>query len=332
MVDFTHYIKAKSVVDTYMDNIRYLNGVTQKQHFLTRLSLCDGYKDILDNTRKKQTLFAYTRQALDTKLKQTSKEVFDDCVSNDSNGYMDEIKKVENGDIDFYFDMNGVIEDTCILLRNGMEIPDVSSKINKRNILKLIELANNDTVLKKLEGTTYVNGIGGLICLKKLKKELVVVGWDTIYECFEKIWNYYLDEVWNLVELNKVSSRIIHDNVYGLTHCVINLTNFYTEFIGNNERFIKQIKRTVTVLERLLCVAKADGYKRLNNDTLAEVLLTMKLCGGEYNSERMLALDALSLRFNAEKLMFDEHKYEKMGDELIKNEHTNILYVLNVLF
>ena len=331
MIDFTHYIKAKSVVDTYMDNMRYLNGVTQKQHFMTRLSLCDGYKDLLDNTRRKQTLFEFTRQDLDTKLSQSSKEVFDEYVKDDPNGYMDEIKKVANDDIYFYFDMNAVLEATCILLRNGMEIPDVTSKINKRNILKLIELANNDTVLKALEGTVYVNGIGGLICLKKLKKDLVVIGWDTICDCFKKIWQYYLKETQKFVELNKVSTKVIHDNVYGLTHCVINLTNFYTEFIGNNDRFMDEIKATVSVLEGLLCVAKADGYKRLSDDTLAEILLTMKLCGGEYNSERMLALDALSLRFNAAKLMFDEHKYDKKGLELIKNEHTNILYVLNVL-
>ena len=332
MIDFTHYIKAKSIVDTYLDNIRYLNDTAQKQHFLVRLSKCEGYNDILDNPRKKQTLFEFTTKELEEKLSRTPKESFEKCVEKNTFDYMNEIQKYENEDIDFYFDMVGVIGDTCALLRNGIEIPDVSSKINKRNISKLIDIARADENLKKWQGTTYVNGVGGLICLKKLKKDLVPIGWDTLYNIYREIWRYYLKEVSELKDINRLPFSNLHNKVYGLTHCIINLTNFYTEFIGNNEVFMDEIKETMKVLNNLLSICKSNNYKYLSDDTLAEILFTLKLCCDDCSSERLAALDSLSWRFDSAKLMFREHKYEKLKDELIKNEHTNILYILNVLF
>lgn len=332
MIDLSHYIKAKSIADTYINNYRYLNGTMKKQHFMSRLSLCNGYKNLLSDNRKKLSVFKYTTQDLTKKLSQSWGELWDDSIKNDGNGYKEKIKNQESGDIKFYFGMTDILGEASILLRNKLELPKgIEKKINRHNLIKMIDIANDDVLIKDLEGTTYVNGIGGIICLKKLKNSLIPIAWDTIDDCYKKIFEYYLDkyehfESWMDDEFKR------HNYIYGLTHCIINLTNFYTEFIQNNDKYMTYIRRTILCLKSILKYCKRNNYQLLNNDTLAEILLTMKLCGGEYETERIAAVDSLSLRFDPNKHIFREHKFDSFKDEILKNEHTNILYILNVLF
>ena len=331
MTDLSHYIKAKSVVDTYINNYRYLNGTTKKQHFMSRLSLCDGYKNLLTDDRRKESVFKYITKDLTKKIDQSWDELWDESMENDENGYKKKIKQQDSDDIKFYFGMNDVLGETDILLRNGLDLPKgIEKKINRRYLLKMIEIADNDDIIKDLEGTTYVNGIGEIICLKKLKNSFAPITWNAINDCYKKMFEYYLDkcehfESWIRNDFKR------HNYIYGLTHCIINLTNFYTESIQNNDLYFTYIKRTILCLKNILKYCKRDNYSLLNNDTLAEILLTMKLCGAEYENERMSALDLLSLRFDPTKHIFREHKFDSFKDEIIKNEHTNILYILNVL-
>ena len=333
MIDYTHYIKAKSVADTYLDHIKDLNGTLKKQHFLTRLSLCQGYGHILDNSRKKHGLYEFIQKDLERKLTMTWDEMWDESMGDDEYGYKKEIKKAVTPDIKFYFGMTDLIGETSILLRNGEELPEgVEKKIYRQNLLRMIEIANADTVMRDLEGTTYVNGIGGIMCLKNLKQNLVPIDWSIINGCFEGVWKYYLDKCgsgeW------KKSKNKLHNYIYGLTHCVINLSNFYTNVnaVQNSDIFLDEVIHTKDMFCNIIESQKSSNYILFNDDTLAEILLTIRLCGGEYEMTRMTALDALSRRFNSEKLIFDEHKCNSLKEELLANEHTNILYVLNVLF
>ena len=102
--------------------------------------------------------------------------------------------------------------------------------------------------------------------------------------------------------------------------------------MGNDEKWMNEIKETANVLINLVDNQRRENYTIFNDDTLAEMLLCMKLCGQDMCIERINALDALSLRFDSSKLIFRDHKYNTFKDELLQNEHTNILYVLNVLF
>ena len=333
MIDFTHYIKAKSIADTYLQHIKDLNGTSKKQHFLTRLSLCDGYKHILQDPHKKQSLYEYTRKELKKKLTMSWDEMWNESMNDDEYGYKKEIKKEVDDNIKFYFGMTDLIGLTCILLRNGENIPDdISKKINRQNLLRVIEIANSDMIMRDLEGTTYVNGVGGLMCLKWLKNNLVPIDWSYINGCFEGIWKYYLEKCGG-VEWKK-SKNNLHNYIYGLTHCVINLSNFYTaiNYVQNSENFLNEVIHTKDILCNIIESQKSSDYKIFNDDTLAEMLLTIRLCGGEYAIERLNALNSLSLRFNSTKLIFDEHKRNNLKEELLANEHTNILFILNILF
>jgi len=331
MVDYTHYIKATSVVDTYLDHINMLNNTAQKQHFLTRLNLCQGFGHLLDDKRVKSNLFKFILNDLENKLNMSFDEMWDESMKEDDFGYKKEIKKVDDADVKFYFGMTEIMELIGILLRQNIELPkDIDKKVNKESLQKMIDIANKDDIMKKDEGTTYVNGIGEIISLKELRDDLVPIEWDVINNCYKKIWDYYINICQKSSELNTKHKR--HNNIYGLTHCVINLTNFYTRFIGNNDIFMNQIKQTSRILINLVDSQRLNNYKIYNDDTLAEMLLCIRLCCQGDCIERLNALDALSLRFDSAKLMFREHKYDKLKDELIKNEHTNILYVLNVLY
>jgi len=330
MIDFTHYIKAKSVADTYLNNIKDLNGTSKKQHFMVRLSLCDGYKELLSDNRTKTNLFKFTEQDLTKKLGMTWDEIWDEMP--DGYGYNKEIKKLDDEDIKFYFGMTEILEEVCVLLRNEIELPEgIEKKVNRRYLLRMIEIANKDTVMCDLQGTTYVNGIGEIICLKWLKNNLVPIDWSIINDCYKKIWRLYIEKCGR--EQKWMSSKNKrHNYIYGLTHCVINITNYYTRFIGNDETWMNEIKETSNILINLVDSQRLTNYSLFNDDTLAEILLTIKLCGQDMCIERINALDALSLRFDSTKLIFREHRCDKFKDELIKNEHTNILYILNVLY
>ena len=334
MVDYSHYIKAHSVADTYLTHIQYLKGTTHKQHFLTRLSLCEGFGHILDDPRKKQSLYSFIQKDLTHKLSLSWNEMWDESMGDDDFGYKKEIKKEATDDIKFYFGMTDLIGEVCILLRNGVEIPEgIEKKIYRQNLLKMIEIANSDTIMRELEGTTYVNGIGGIVCLKMLDNKLVPINWETINNCFGGIWKWYLEKVGGRDHGWMRSKQKIHNYIYGLTHCPINLSNFYTNInnVQNSEHFLDEVVYTKDILCNIVESQKQLNYSIFNDDTLAEILLTIKICGGEYTTERLNALNALSGRFDSRKLMFREHKYDTFKEEIIKNEHTNSLYVLNVL-
>lgn len=333
MIDFSHYIKAKSIADTYISHKRDLGGTTKKQHFFVRLSLCEGYKGILDDNRVKTGLFEFTKKDLERKLSMSWDELWDEIMKDDDRGHKKEIKEIDNEDIKFYFGMTELIDLTRILLYNDQPLPEgIEKKINRKNLLRIIEIANADTVMRDLEGTIYVNGIGGVMCLKCKKNSLVPIDWSYINGCFEGVWKYYLEKCgdgeW------KKSKKKLHNYIYGLTHCIINLSNFYTDIVSgvqNSENFLDEVIHTKDMLCNIVDSQKLSNYSLFNDDALAEMLLTIKLCGGEYAAERLTALDALSSRFDSAKLMFREHKYDSFKEELLANEHTNILYILNVL-
>jgi hypothetical protein len=333
MIDFTHYIKAKSDADTYLNHIKDLNGTPKKQHFLARLSLCNGYRDVLIDNRTRVNLFHFTLKELTKHLGMSFDELWKESMEKDEYGYKKEIKEYGIDDIKFYFGMTQIIGEVCILLRNNIELPDgVEKKINRTNLLRMIEIANNDETIREKESTTYVNGIGGIICLKWLKNSLVPLKWDTIYDCYKKIFAYYIDICTGDMTWLK-NERRRHNNIYGLTHCIINLTNFYTKQLNSliNEMLRIQVNTAVNICVDLIDHQRLSNYSMFNDDTLAEMLLCIKLGGKEMCIERINALDALSLRFNSQKLILCAHKATTLKEELLANEHTNILYILNVL-
>jgi hypothetical protein len=330
MIDFTHYIKAKSVADTYLQHSRDLNGTPKKQHFMARLSLCNGYKGLLDDNRTKTSLFKWTSEDLAKKLGMSWDEIWDEMP--DEFGYNKEIKQLDDEDIKFYVGMTDVMEKVCILMRNGIPLPEgVEKKVNRRYLLKMMEIADRDTVMHEIQGTTFINGIGQIIYLKNLRNDLVPINWSTINDCYRRVWRFYIEKV-GREQKWMLSKNKRHNYIYGLTHGVINITNYYDKPIVNDETWVNEIKETCNVLINLVDSQRLTNYSLFTDDALAEMLMCIKLCGQVDCIERIAALNALSLRFDSTKLIFREHKCEKFKDELLQNEHTNILYILNVLF
>lgn len=331
MINLNHYIKAKSVADTYISHKRDLNGTAKKQHFFTRLSLCEGYGYLLGDNRNKNGLFEFIKEDLTRKLSMDWNQMWDEAMKDDEYGYKKDIKKVDDGDVKFYFGMTEIIGLVCILLRNGIELPDgVEKKINRRYLLKMIDIANSDTIIREKEATTFVNGIGGIICLKWLNNSLVPIDWKIINDCYDKIFEYYINVCSENGWLEKASYYKLHNQIYGLTHCIINLSNFYTRPVDTTS-FGEKPDIAARILNNIIDSQRLTNYGMFNDDTLAEMLLAVKLCGGECWPERLTGLDDLSGRFDSQKLMFREHQRPTLKEELLANEHTNILYILNVL-
>ena len=331
MINLTHYIKAKSVADTYISHKRDLNKTAKKQHFFVRLSLCPGYDHFIKDMRNKNGLFDFIKEDLTRKLSMSWDELWKESMDNNKMEYKKKIAKTDDENIKFYFGMTEILDEACILLRNGMDLPDgIEKRINRRFILKMIDIANSDSTIKVDEATTYVNGIGCVICLKKIKNSLIPIDWKIINDCYDKIFEYYIQMCSEDGWLDKASEHTLHNRIYGLTHCIINLSNYYTERIDTRS-FNEKPDIAARILNNIIDSQKSSNYKLFNDDALAEMLLCIKLCGGENWSERLVALDSLSGRFDSEKLMFREHKYDSFKDEILQNEHTNILYILNVL-
>ena len=132
MINLNHYIKAKSVADTYITPKRDLNGTPKKQHFLARLSLCEGYGHILDDMRTKRGLFEFTSKDLSRRLGMSWDEMWKESIEKDEYGYKKKIAKVDDENVKFYFGMTEILGEIGILLRNGIELPAGVEKIITR--------------------------------------------------------------------------------------------------------------------------------------------------------------------------------------------------------
>ena len=306
MVNLEHYIKAKAIATRYLDNIRMLDGTTHKQHFLVRLSKCQDYS----NMQLSPKLFTFVTKELEWDLNHSFDEIYDKIVSeNDSNGYMKAINKVVTPEIKFYFAMTDILDQLNVLLRNNinrpesdnqknkskLKIPDVSSKLTTHNIRKMLDIAKADTVMRELEGTQFVNGVGGLRNTKIMAPKLVGVSLQAIDDVFEEIFKYYIEDCNGL---NVEKGKRLHSRIYGLTHCIINLSNFYENFV-NMQLYNGIAKDACGDLLDILKSQHRCNYKDLNSDTLAEILLCIKLCNKGLDTEYLNALSSLSMRFNS---------------------------------
>lgn len=89
----------------------------KKQHFLVRLSLCQGFGHLLDDNQKKASLFKFISKDLENKLGMSFDEMWDESMKDDPFDYKKEIKKIDDEDIKFYFGMTDILGEMDILLR-----------------------------------------------------------------------------------------------------------------------------------------------------------------------------------------------------------------------
>ena len=280
------YAQSQRIINSYLKDIELLRGESEHQHFLSRLSLCDK-KDY-----REPGLFDAKLEELKKLLSMSSKEVFDFLIEEDKpKGFLKEIARDADDDIIDYLATCRITDDINILERNGVEIPkDIKDKIDKlltsERVNNICDVSKKDK-LREQEGTLCVNGVGYLL---NLKNHLDSKDYVRVVNTFIDLYKYYLDKV----NETKLSNR---NFVYGLTHCVIAVSNFYTRNVNGR---IEEIQPYYPIGELydytawLICDCLSDYTKTgstlnlssLSSDMIAELLLTHKLLLDDYPSNK----------------------------------------------
>jgi hypothetical protein len=161
-----------------------------------------------------------------------------------------------------------------------------------------------------------------------------------VIEAFIDLYRYYLDRVWG-------HGLDYRDYVYGLTHCVIDVSDFYTKNVNDQIHFFQDIypigelyDQTVCVILKNLKMFTATGttlrFSSINSDMLAELLVVYKLLLDDYPSNKWYdtgyvvskAYRELCNRIDPRRGYIRDHKEEDIVTDLKRNEHTNILFIL----
>lgn len=328
------YIQSGRVIKSYIDNLELIKDESEYQHFLSRLSLTQVMNVPTDLYDKKI-------EELKQLLKMTPERAFQLALEEDSNGYIDALKERNDDNIKKYLWICRIIDDYNILRRNLSFVPGelqqaVYNLLNDDTIDFMCKTSKDD-FLRSHEGTLCVNGIGYLLYLW---------GDDTqtkIKEAFIDLYKYYLERVDN-TDIALPESR---DFVYGLTHCVIDVSDFYTRDV--NEQ-IMMFQKTYPIGELYDATAWMIGrclneyikpgttlpLDLLSSDMLAEMIVVYKLLLDDYPSNKFYdfgyaisrVYNELISRIDPIKGYIRDHKEEDPAADLKRNEHTNILFIL----
>lgn len=314
------------VLQTYMDNIDKLS-IIRKQHFLTRLSLCDlpeskdlslssGIDDVIKTTNDVLDLFKSGDYG-----KIISKYVI--IPYKDINMEKDKIKEwllsFKDEQTKHYFALGYLSEKLDIIERTGNtdkidrwdEIYDYYDCIDD-----MIKFHNNDEMdCLHMCGTIYVNFMGNsyyVLKSPKLKfhKKIDITEWRKTR--------------------GKFSSMPKYDNisVYGVTHGIINGSRYYTQPLDKDE-----FEPELEFIDKFLIQMNKEGYK-LNDyitlDLLCESALCERLANDTQYSQWKNVLDHMNKLVDPKTHIIQSNDRFK-GDEtknLENNEHTNVLYIL----
>lgn len=335
MIDLYSQILVDRIIDQYCTHFHLIKDFNEYQHFVTRLSL-------IHPITFPEDLFDRKISELEHLLMIEPEEAFDEMVNSDDNGYLKEIAQVADEDIKNYFYVTRIADDTSIFERNFKHVHrPVSGLIdraygvlNDTTINMMCRVSMNPD-LRQLEGTVCVNGIGYLMNLRRVSDHKR----EQLKETFWDLYRYYLDGV----SEHGLSDRNL---VYGLTHCVINLSNFYTRHLIDAMRDLpvekfNLVRDTKETISNLLKDRYQHGFKELTSDMLAELLVVYKLIPehvyGDHEVYRSYDLNNyvinaayLTLRSRIDPVYgyIRDHKEENLSLDLKRNEHTNILYIL----
>ena len=325
------YIQSQRIIDVYKKKIHLLQPFNEYQHFVSRLHLLDKYK-----TQTAKEVYDIKVEELESLLKMTPEQAFDLAVGEDSNGYLDKLKEKNDLKIKKYLYICRIIDDYNILRRNNQVIDeDIRQKVYDLLDDEMIDFMceeSKDEHLRKNEGTLCVNGIGYLLYLWDQPKKNVI-------EAFIDLYKYYIDKVGHKGLRNR-------NFVYGLTHCVIDVSDFYTKNINDQihlfqetypigELYDSTIEIIVKSLRNYTKTGSSLSLSSINSDMLAELLVTYKLLLYDYPSNRWYDFGFVISKVYQElcnridpRGYIRDHKEKDFVLDLKRNEHTNILFIL----
>ena len=330
------YILSENVIQTYKKNLWRIREFNEYQHFISRLHLIDKYQAKTSNE-----VYSTKVDELEKLFDMTPEQAFELATSEDSNGYLDKLKEIANEDIKKYLYFGRIFDDITILNRNDVDIDEkLQGKINdflhkNRDIVDFMCKTSKNEDLRKYEGTLCVNGIGYMLYLFDDKYIL-----HDIKEAFIDLYRYYLDKVRG----HELEER---DFVYGLTHCIIDISDFYTRNVNDQIMLFQDVypigelyDQTTTVIGKCLSVYTKTGstlnLSSISSDMLAELLVVYRLRLNDYPSNKWYdqgyaisrAYQELVNRIDPKYGYIRDHKEEDFALDLKKNEHTNILFIL----
>lgn len=318
--------KVKKLIKLYFDNLDALS-IIRKQHFLTRLSLCDipeakkltlttGIEDVVKVTKEVVQYIKHRKYKtiMDKYIVIPYKDINDDkdvvydwlmkfddelTLKYFSIGYLSEkldiIERTDSVDkIDFWDDIYDIYED----------------------IDKLVSFHNEDKIdCKNNCGTIYVNWMGNayyVLTSNKLKfdKKIDIEDWRKTRKHFV-----------NMKEYNNIS-------VYGVTHSIINGTRYYIEPLDIDE-FADEIE----YIEKFLKYERKQDYKLedfVTIDLLCECALCLKLTKLDKYDEWKHVIDFMVGKIDKKTNILQSNSRSKKDkkENLEKNEHSNVLFIL----
>lgn len=317
MINISKYIHSKQIIDEYLKNIDILKDYDEYQHFISRLNI----------VRKKQTNSKYFTGILDNLKESVSIDLdtmMHKLLDNDSNGYLTEIYETHDEELYRYFYITHIADFYSITIRNHVELDrDLNNKIinlisNDDTVDMLCRVSKNN-ILREKEGTWCTNGIGYVLFYGNLTDDNRV----KLEKSFIDLFKYYLEKF----DIQK------RNYVYGLTHCILHLSYFYTKSISKN--YFSGIEdlchKTIDLLDNVFSSFK--NVNQMNSDMLAELLVINKMLlmskDSTYETKNSaIAYNELVRRIDFKYKIIMDHKAEKLVDIFRLNEHTNILFIL----
>lgn len=334
MINLYNYIKSNCVKNVYLKNIWRIKKYNEYQHFLSRLSIVDKTIEV------NKEIYDVKINELNNIITSNPNETWKLSLKQDINGYLKELSNVITSEIKFYIHHCRIFDNLNILRRNNIDFDfeNVKHFFDDEIIEKMCNISYNKA-LRELEGTICVNGIGYL--LPFIDSYISEKSRKIVLKTFVDLYSFYV----NKCEKTGFTNR---NYVYGLTHCIIDISDFYKKDIYEQiEIFSDKFEiedlyiRTIHIINKYIKTSiesKSNlNIKDIKSDMIAELLVVYKLLVKNHENEKLiyefsnyinLAYQELCRRIDIKYNYIRDQKDDDFSIDLKINEHTNILFIL----
>ena len=217
MINLYNYIKSNIVENVYLKNLWRIKKYGEYQHFLSRLSIVDK------TVKVSKEIYSVKIDELKRIIASNPNETWKLSLKQDNNGYLKELDKVITQEIKYYVHYCRIFDNLNVLRRNSIDFDFESVKhfFDDEIVEKMCNMSYNET-LRELEGTICVNCIGYLLpfidgYISEKSRKIVL-------KAFVDLYSFYANKCENTGFINR-------NYVYGLTHCIIDISDFYKKDI-----------------------------------------------------------------------------------------------------
>ena len=334
MINLYNYIKSNAVKNVYLKNLWRIKEYNEYQHFLSRLSIVDK------TVKVNKEIYRVKIDELKRIIASNPNETWELALEQDNNGYLKELSKSITPDIKFYIHYCRIFDNLNILRRNNIDFDfeRVKHFFDDKIIEKMCNISYNET-LRELEGTICVNGIGYL--LPFIDSYISEKSRKIVLKTFVDLYSFYANKC-------EKSGFINRNYVYGLTHCIIDISDFYKKDVYEQiEMFLDEFEiedlytRTISIINKYIKAStetKSElNIKDIKSDMIAELLVVYKLLVKNHENEKFiyeysnyinLAYQELCRRVEIKYNYIRDNKDNDFSIDLKINEHTNILFIL----